>query len=145
MEPGRRETMQYLYRVVPKAEWHASLERETVPRCPADERHNRIHLNELKDVELAANLWFTPEEEPVVLEIDVSGLAEHLRWEERTSAPHGVWPHLYLYAIPTSHIVRVLALDLQSDETGVSSFKVGAVVTAPVLHQEGSDASCATP
>ena len=117
--------MDYLYRVVPKSEWREALRSGVVPRCPADKRHDRIHLNKLDDVELAANLWFTAEEEPVALEVDVADLSEHLKWEDRDDPPEGVWPSLYVQAIPVSHVVRVLTLLQRKDTAGLSSFQLG--------------------
>lgn len=122
--------MDHLYRVVSAAHWHEAIRSGAVPRCPADTRMDRVHLNKFEDVELAANLWFTAEEEPVVLEVEVASLGEHLRWEAREDPPEGVWPNLYVPAIPTENVVRVLALEQRLDESGSSSFRLGAALAA---------------
>ena len=120
--------MDSLYRVVPESHWHEALRTGTVPRCAADERHDRVHLNTLADVELAANLWFTAEEAPVVLEIDLHGLAQHVRWETRADPPHGVWPNLYVPALSTSNISRVFSLRKEPDGTGAPQFRLGPAI-----------------
>ena len=121
--------MAHLYRVVPAVHWHEALQTGAVPRCPADRRLDRVHLNKLEDVELVANLWFTGEEEPVVLEVDVESFGECVRWEAR-SDPGGVWPNLYAPAIPTKNVVRVLTLEQQLDQNGAVSFRLGPTQTA---------------
>jgi uncharacterized protein (DUF952 family) len=134
--------MDHLYRVVPIADWHEALRTGLVPRCPADERHNRVHLNSLDDVELVANLWFTPEEEPVVLEVGLAGLIPHVRWEARTEPPEGVWPNLYTCAISTQNIVRVLTLT-QTGDAQSRSFKIGPEL--PSRSQQGAVPTRAAP
>lgn len=121
--------MNHLYRVVPKKDLTEALRCGRVPRCPADKRLDRVHLNELKDVEFVANLWFSLKEEPVILEIDISGLAEYLKWEERTDEPFGVWPNLYVEGVPVENVVRVLALDAGRDDEGVVSFRIGKALS----------------
>lgn len=121
--------MDHLYRVVPKEDWIEAQRCGRVPQCPADKRWNRVHLNELKDVELVANLWFSLEEEPVVLEVDVSGLAEFLKWEERTEEPFGAWPNLYTQGVPVTNVVRVLALDAERSHKGSVLFRIGKVLS----------------
>ena len=125
--------MDHLYRVVPASHWQEALRSGSVPRCAADIRLDRVHLNKLEDVELAANLWFTAEENPVVLEVEVSSLAEHLKWEARETPPQGVWPNLYVPAIPIANVVRVLTLEERQDETGRTVFRVGPALAELVL------------
>jgi uncharacterized protein (DUF952 family) len=121
--------MNHLYRVVPLADWHEALRTGSVPRCASDERHDRVHLNSLEDVELAANLWFAPEEEPVVLEIDLADLAPHIKWEARAELPKGVWPNLYAKAVPAQSVVRVLALEQKNGDGGSRTFRIGAALS----------------
>lgn len=123
--------MDYLYRVVPESEWREALRSGAVPRCPADRRRDRVHLNSLKDVELAANLWFSAEEEPLALEVDVADLNEHLKWEAREEPPEGLWPNLYVSAIPVRNVVRVLTFVQRPDEKGLPSFQLGPALAAP--------------
>jgi len=118
-----------LYRVVPKEDWVEAERCGRVPRCQADKRRGRVHLNELKDVELVANRWFSVEEEPVVLEIDVSGVAEYLKWEERTEEPLGIWPNLYVECVLVENVVRVFALDSVPEDKSAVSFRIGKALS----------------
>ncbi|ABS08131.1 DUF952 domain-containing protein [Shewanella baltica] len=121
--------MNHLYRVVPKEDWVEAERCGRVPRCQADKRRGRVHLNELKDVELVANRWFSVEEEPVVLEIDVSGVAEYLKWEERTEEPLGIWPNLYVECVLVENVVRVFALDSVPEDKSAVSFRIGKALS----------------
>lgn len=118
--------MDHLYRVVPASHWDQALRSGSVPRCAADTRLDRVHLNKREDVELVANLWFTPEEQPVVLEVEVASLADHIRWEARESAPDGVWPNLYMPAIPARNVVRVIGLEHLTESDGRSVFRLSS-------------------
>nr|WP_283107725.1 DUF952 domain-containing protein [Shewanella hafniensis] len=118
-----------MYRVVPKEDWLEAQRCGHVPRCQADKRRGRVHLNELKDVELVANRWFSVEEEPVVLEIDVSGVAEFLKWEERAEEPLATWPNLYVEGVAVENVVRAFALDAGQDDEGAVSFRIGKALS----------------
>lgn len=109
--------METLFRVVAASQWEQALASGWVPRCGADERRKRIHLNERKDVERVAALWFSPEERPVALELDVSPVASSLRWELRTEEPFETWPNLYLPNIPLAMVAAVHILS--TDQAGV--------------------------
>ena len=68
--------MENLFRVVSAADLASAIASGCVPRCPSDERSNCVHLNSRCDVETVANLYFTPDEAPVALEIrrsDIDG------------------------------------------------------------------------
>jgi uncharacterized protein (DUF952 family) len=71
-------SMDNLFRVISAAEFTLATASGLVPRCPSDVRSNCVHLNYLSDVETVANLYFTPEEAPVVLEIRRSDIEEDL-------------------------------------------------------------------
>lgn len=107
--------MDTLFRVLPRADWELALATGLVPRCPSDERRDRIHLNARDSVERAASLWFTREEEPVAIEIDVTTLAADIRWEMRTEEPLEVWPHLHALHIPADLVVKVYLLEPLAD------------------------------
>lgn len=69
--------MENLFRVVSATELATASASGFVPRCASDERGNCVHLNLHRDVETVANLYFTPEEAPVALEIrrsDIEGI-----------------------------------------------------------------------
>ena len=65
-----------LFRIVSAADLASAIASGCVPRCPSDERSNCVYLNTRCDVETVANLYFTPDEAPVALEIrrsDIDG------------------------------------------------------------------------
>ncbi|WP_192813383.1 DUF952 domain-containing protein [Gallaecimonas xiamenensis] len=64
----------------------------------------------MEQAELVANLWLSPEENPVVLEIDVTELAQHLKWEARIAPPEGLWPSIYMADVPIRSIAHVDSL-----------------------------------
>lgn len=101
-----------LFRVVSSDQWRQAAASGLVPRCPADEREDRVHLNERKDVERVADLWFSPEEQPLALEVDVSGLLSDIRWELRIKEPFETWPNLYVRNIRVEQVVAVHRLVL---------------------------------
>ncbi|MCU8070997.1 hypothetical protein L5M10_15250 [Shewanella sp. SM32] len=80
-------------------------------------------------MELVANRWFSVEEEPVVLEIDVSGVAEYLKWEERAEEPLATWPNLYVEGVAVENVVRAFALDAGQDDEGAVSFRIGKALS----------------
>jgi uncharacterized protein (DUF952 family) len=98
---------EHLYRVVSLAQWREGEATGLVPRCAADQRHDRVHLNRREEVERAADLWFSVDEQPVALEIDMSEAGPALRWEMRVEPPLEVWPNLYVPALPTRWVVAV--------------------------------------
>ena len=102
--------MDTLFRVVAASQWEQALATGWVPRCPADERRDRVHLNERKDVERVAGLWFVADEQPVALELDVTSVASSLCWEPRAEAPFETWPNLHIRNIPLGIVVAVRPL-----------------------------------
>lgn len=96
-----------LFRVVSSDQWRQAAASGLVPRCPADEREDRVHLNERKDVERVADLWFSPEEQPLALEIDVPSLPSDIRWELRVKSPFDIWPNLYVRNIRVEQVVAI--------------------------------------
>lgn len=70
--------MENLFRVVSAADLASAIASGFVPRCPSDQRSNCVHLNIRCDVETVANLYFTPAEGPVALEIRRSDIEEDL-------------------------------------------------------------------
>ena len=103
--------MDRLFRVVSTEQWELALAMGAVPRCPADERRNRVHLNERIDVERVAGLWFSPDEKPLALEIDVVSVADRIEWNLRTEQPIEIWPNLYADNISLAIVVAVYPLE----------------------------------
>lgn len=105
-----------LFRVVSSEQWDQAKATGLVPRCPADEREDRVHLNERKDVELVADLWFSVEEQPLALELNVSEVTSDIRWDLRVKEPVGTWPNLYAGNIRVDQVLAAhrLVLDEQT-------------------------------
>lgn len=74
----------YLYRIISGEEWDQTRQDRKVPRCPSDERDNCVHLTKAEDVTMVANQYFTMEEKPVVLEVDVTDFEDKIVWLEPT-------------------------------------------------------------
>lgn len=105
--------MENLFRVVSAADLASAIASGRVPRCPSDERNNRVHLNSRCDVETVANLYFTADEAPVALEIRRSDIEEDLAFA--TSAPGKAFsqitlarPNLLLSSVVAIHPLKVV-------------------------------------
>ena len=112
-----------LFRVVAADQWKLAAVSGLVPRCPADEREDRIHLNERKDVERVADLWFSPEEQPLALEVDVSAMPSDIRWEPRAREPFETWPNLHA---PNIRVEQVLAVHRLEIDEATGRFRMEA-------------------
>ncbi|MDQ3288791.1 MAG: DUF952 domain-containing protein [Pseudomonadota bacterium] len=120
--------MTTLYRIVSSEQWQQAKNSGLVPRCAADERDDCVHLNLRQDVEHAADLWFSPEEMPLALELDVTSVQSCIRWELRTREPMEVWPNLYLPNLRTEQVIAVHRL--VRDEPG-GGFRFAAPEASP--------------
>ena len=94
----------YIYRVISKEDWEETKASGGVPRCGNDERDGYVHMSPYDPVLDTAGLYFTPDEEPLVLEVDEEALGEALRWEAVESRGGALFPHLYADGIPRSAI-----------------------------------------
>lgn len=74
----------YLYRIISGEEWDQTKQERRVPRCPSDERDNCVHLTRLEDVTLVAHKYFTLDENPVVLAVDITDFEDKIVWIEPT-------------------------------------------------------------
>lgn len=103
--------MNNLYRVITAAAWADAQKRQHVPRCGNDKKADRIHLNVREAVEFIVAAYFEPEEQPLVLEIDVSGFADRIEWLEATTHLRWKQPRANIPNLPVSAVVRVLQLE----------------------------------
>lgn len=94
----------FIYRVISREDWEETVASGGVPRCGNDERDGYVHLSPYETVLETAGLYFTLDEEPLVLEIDEVALGESLRWEAVESRGGALFPHLYADGIPRSAI-----------------------------------------
>ncbi|MBJ7575453.1 DUF952 domain-containing protein [Luteimonas sp. MC1828] len=99
--------MENLFRIVSAAELTTAARSGLVPRCPSDERSNCVHLNRKEDVETVANLYFTPEEAPVALEIRSADIAEDLTFLPATEGKPFQQANLARQYVSFSSVVAV--------------------------------------
>ena len=117
--------MDNLFRVISAAELASTVASGLVPRCPSDERGNCVHLNDRCDVETVANLYFTPDEAPVALEVRRQDMEPHLMFSPATQAKPFRQASLARPNILLSWVVAVHPLHLVP-RNGVPAFKLVA-------------------
>ena len=118
------DTPKTVYRVISSEDWEAAQRTGVVPRCGADERDGFVHLSTSDTMLETANLYFEPEEAPLIIEVLTQALGEALLWEVVASRGGQRFPHLYAEGIPYEAINATieLALDAERGQT----FKLGA-------------------
>ena len=109
------EQMTVIFRVLGASDWEETLRTGIVPPCGSDTRDGFIHLSAHGDVLQTANLYFVPDEEPLVLEVQTSHLGTNLRWEPVPSRDNKEFPHLYAPGIPLDAVLATHSLDHQKD------------------------------
>ncbi len=100
-----------LYRVVSQADWEEALRTGLVPRCGSDQRAGWIHLNAAADVETVAARYFTLQERPLALRLDLSGQQAALCWLAPTEAKPWRQPVLLVSQLQRNWVVAVQRLD----------------------------------
>ena len=119
--------MENLFRVVTATELATAIASGLVPRCPSDERSNCVHLNLQGDVETVVNLYFTPDEAPVALEIRRADIEQDLAFAPPTQAKPFRQVTLSRPNILFSSVVAVHPLDVvQSNNVPVFRLAAGA-------------------
>ena len=103
-----------VYRVISRADWIEAQRSGAVPLCGADARDGFIHLSTADTMLETANLYFQPDEEPLILEIATSALGDALRWEVVAHRSGQSFPHLYAPHIPTRAVLQVYPLRVSS-------------------------------
>ena len=107
---------QKVYRVVSYTDWLETQQTQRVPRCGADDRDGFVHLSTAETMLETANLYFTPEEQPLILEIATERLGEALRWEEVAHRDGQRFPHYYAPHIPAKAITHIQQLTINADQ-----------------------------
>ena len=102
-----------VYRIVPKYVWECS--GDVIPKAPIDEQDGYIHLSSAETVLETANLYFSKEQEPVVLCFDERDFGPALRWEAVASREGALFPHLYAPYLLCEQIRDVKALHVSSE------------------------------
>jgi len=110
--------MSNLFRVIPADDLRRSEASGLVPRCPSDERGDCIHLNVREDVEAVATAYFSPEENPVALEIRRTDIEGHLTFGD--AVPGKPWQQVVLHQpnIVFSTVVEVHTLEIVKTANG---------------------------
>ena len=98
-----------LYRIVPKKVWADA--NHDIPLAPIDERDGYIHLSSQETVLETANLYFTVDQDPVVLCFEEEELGDGLRWEEVAARNGVLFPHLYASSLLCMQIAEVKDLN----------------------------------
>ncbi len=83
-----------LYKIVTQADWQIAQRTGFVPMSTVDIRDGFIHLSTVTQYITTANLYFSEDNPPLVIEFDSTQLGGELRWEwsEQRQAD---FPHLY--------------------------------------------------
>lgn len=118
--------MDNLFRVVSATQLASATASGMVPRCPSDARNNCVQLNHRHDVETVANLYFTPDEAPVALEIRRSDLEEHLAFAPPTEQKPFGQVTLARPNIQLAWVVAVHPLDVVLPANNVPTFRFPA-------------------
>lgn len=114
--------MPTLYRVLSESNWKKAQETGYVARCGNDVKADGVHLNLPEAVEYTAARYFTPDEAPLVLEVDYQSFEESLEWHEPTAEepwrkPLARIANLPLNAVVTTHELR------PSDPSGQTAYR----------------------
>ena len=117
------DTPRTVYRVISKEDWETAQRTGIVPRCGADERDGFVHLSTSDTMLETANLYFQPEEAPLIVEVLTQALGEALLWELVVSRGNQHFPHLYAEGIHCEAISALIELELDSNEG--RTFKLG--------------------
>lgn len=99
-----------LFRVITHQNWQKAQTLGYVPRCGNDLRLDCVHLNLKEGVEYSANVYFTLEEAPVVLEINTATFKDKLEWLPPTQEKPWPQPRANVANISLSAVVSTCAL-----------------------------------
>ena len=83
-----------LYKIVTRAEWQTAQQTGSIPLSPTDVKDGFIHLSTADQYITSANLYFNPEDQPLVIELDGKRLTGDVRWEW-SDQRQADFPHLY--------------------------------------------------
>lgn len=103
--------MRNLYRIVKADAWKEAKEIGYIPRCGNDKKLDRIHLNVHEAVEFVAAKYYTPDEQPLAIEFDVSSFSESIEWLEPTDELPWKQPLVDIPNLPIHAVVAIHQLD----------------------------------
>ncbi|MBY4678980.1 DUF952 domain-containing protein [Marinobacterium arenosum] len=114
-----------LYRVIKRETWQVAQQSGIVPRCGNDNKADGVHLNLPEAVEHIAALYFTPEEDPVVLEVDTCRFESQIEWQEATADQPWLKPLAKIANLEVASVARVHELEHHVVD-GVRRYRFGA-------------------
>ncbi len=105
----------HAYRLIRAPEWK-DIERDGVYKgTTIDTRDGYLHMSPITEVPRSAERYFSGVSDLMLLEIDLSLLGKHVRWEPVASRDNTHFPHLYDIQLPRSAIMVVYAVILQDN------------------------------
>jgi len=99
-----------VYRILTAAQWAEAERLGAVRPNDLDRASGFLHLSAEDQLFETADRYFTPEVEPVALELDPDSLGQALRWEPVASRGGALFPHLYADAIGLDLVRAVIPL-----------------------------------
>jgi len=98
-----------LYKIITKADWQIAQRTGFVPLSAVDARDGFVHLSTIAQYIATANLYFSADSRPLVIEFNSDQLGGELRWEwsEQRQAD---FPHLYTDQLPVNAADAIVEL-----------------------------------
>jgi uncharacterized protein (DUF952 family) len=97
-------TDQIIFKICPRADWQAAIERGVYEGSGDDRRDGFLHFSTRHQLDGTAAKYFAGQSDLVLVEVAVGPLAAHLRWE--SSRDGELFPHLYA-PLPLTAVLRV--------------------------------------
>ena len=111
---------QFLYKIVTRADWLTAKQTGLIPLSTIDEKDGFIHLSTADQYVASANLYFSAQDQPMVIELNGAQLNGELRWEW-SDQRQSDFPHLYAKMLPLSAANAVVNLIAGDDGYTVHS------------------------
>jgi len=103
-----------LFRVVSSATWKQAQAQGTVPRCGNDHRADGVHLCLPQVIAYTTNTYFTADEHPMLLEVDIAPFAEQIEWRAPTDSEPWQRPLARIPGIPVDSVISITPLEVDS-------------------------------
>jgi len=98
----------YVYKILPKADWDALDRDGQLPLTGDDARDGFVHLSRAPQLHGTLQRHFADADNLVLLALDTANIGSALKWEE--SRKGELFPHLYT-PLARTHIERAFTLD----------------------------------
>ena len=103
--------MKKVYRIVTESELHGIKRNGFLGQSKLDVESGFIHLSFMEHVLGTANLYFTREQVPHLVEIDAASLGQALRYENVPTRNNQLFPHYYGTRIMRASICRIIVFE----------------------------------